>query len=334
MNPTQNESQRSFLRTIVRGTYDLQKLRIQIGNRVIGNFKAKLGQKPSETEETLDKESQDLLNEIRLTFKLATDGVIKEIEKNEDEDKPDKEDGNVAKKILELVDIQYLKMVEKGFPSKKKFAGNPVISHYVELCLIDEYKNLQKSEETHFRRLENVLEEFPIFNEFLVKVKGCGPAMSGVIISEIDIHKAEYPSSIWKYAGLDVVLTDGKGRSKKKEHLVKTKYKDAKGEEQEKDSITFNPFLKTKLIGVLASSFLRCASSYSEIYYSYKNRLENMPQHVEKTKGHRHNMAMRYMIKMFLIDLHREWRTLENLPAPVPYHVAKLGLRDHHVTAS
>lgn len=33
------------LRTLVRGAYDIQKLRIQSGNRIVGNFKAKLGHK-------------------------------------------------------------------------------------------------------------------------------------------------------------------------------------------------------------------------------------------------------------------------------------------------
>lgn len=33
----------SNLKTIVRGAYDIQKNRIQTGNRIVGNFKAKLG---------------------------------------------------------------------------------------------------------------------------------------------------------------------------------------------------------------------------------------------------------------------------------------------------
>ena len=45
----------SDLRTLVRGIYNIQKLRIQMGNRLVGNFKVKLGQAPSEPESTLDK---------------------------------------------------------------------------------------------------------------------------------------------------------------------------------------------------------------------------------------------------------------------------------------
>ncbi|MCP4149787.1 MAG: hypothetical protein GY757_18725 [bacterium] len=155
--------------------------------------------------------------------------------------------------------------------------------------------------------------------------------MSGVIISEIDIGKALYPSSLWKYAGLDVA-GDGQGRSRKKEHLVETEYTSKDGEQKMKKGITFNPFLKTKLVGVLGPAFLKARSPYAEIYGDYKNRLENNPKHLEKTKGHRHNMAIRYMVKRFLVDLHREWRALEGLSVSEEYSVAKLNM--HHRQAA
>ena len=50
------------LRVMVRGAYDLQKLRIQMGNRIVGNFKAKLGQAPGESEDdALDAEGKKIL---------------------------------------------------------------------------------------------------------------------------------------------------------------------------------------------------------------------------------------------------------------------------------
>jgi len=80
-------------------------------------------------------------------------------------------------------------------------------------------------------------------------------------------------------------------------------------------------------IFTLSASFLRAGENkYSKIYYEYKNRLENNPMHHEKSKGHRHNMANRYMVKMFLMDLYSEWRKIEGLPVEKPYHEAKLGL--------
>jgi len=282
---------RDNLRTMVRGAYDIQKLRIQMGNRIVGNFKSKLGQEPGQTEEDgVDAEGKAVLASLRAHYKKIADGVAR-------------------------------------FPRAKDFVGDGVIDTYTELCLIAEYVELEDQEKKHFRRLTSVLEEFPIYVQFLEPIKGIGPAMAGVIVSEIDITKARHPSSLWKYAGLDVA-SDDRARSRKAEHLVEKAYTNKDGEEATRNSITFNPFLKTKLTGVLASSFLKATPNhYRDVYDGYKNRLESHPAHHEKSKGWRHNMAMRYMVKMFLIDLHVAWRALEGLPVSLPYHEAKLGHR-------
>ena len=280
----------SNLKTIVRGAYDIQKNRIQTGNRLVANFKAKLGQAPSEKEDTIDADGQQILANLRRSHKLLTEGVA-------------------------------------TFPRQATFKGDEVISSYTELCLVANYLELEDQEKTHFRRLGNILKDYPIYNNFLAGVVGVGPAMAGVIISEIDITKAEYPSSIHKYAGLDVAK-DGQGRSRRKEHLEDSEYVDADGVVQTKKGITFNPFLKTKLVGVLGSSFIKQSPDkckYRKVYDDYKHRLENMDAHKEKSKGHRHNMAVRYMIKIFLIDLYNEWRALEGLPVAPTYTEAKLG---------
>ena len=287
----------SNLKTIVRGAYDIQKNRIQTGNRLVGNFKAKLGQAPSEKEDTIDKEGQQVLLNLRRSHKLLTEGVA-------------------------------------VFPRQATFKGDEVISNYTELCLVDNYFELEAQEKSHFRRLGHILKEYPDYNSFLHGVTGVGPAMAGVMISEIDITKAEYPSSLHKYAGLDVA-PDGQGRSRKKEHLEDSEYTDKDGEVQIKKGITFNPFLKTKLVGVLGSSFIKQSPDkcvYRKIYDDYKHRLENMDAHKEKSKGHRHNMAVRYMVKMFLIDLYNAWRPLEGLPVAPTYSEAKLG-KVHKIAA-
>jgi hypothetical protein len=47
---------------------------------------------------------------------------------------------------------------------------------------------------------------------------------------------------------------------------------------------------------------------------------------MEASKGHRHNAAMRYMIKRFLVDLYKAWRPLEGLPVAPEYGEGKLGI--------
>ena len=107
--------------------------------------------------------------------------------------------------------------------------------------------------------------------------------------------------------------------------LIDAIYLDKEGVEQTRKSITFNPFLKTKLY-VLASCFIKLRESpYRKIYDDYKHRIANHPDHVEKSLGHRHNMAQRYMLKRFLADLYVAWRILEGLPISVEYYEGKLG---------
>lgn len=391
---TNRKFDNSIIRSMVRGTYDLQSLRVGMGNRIVANFKAKLGLKQDGmSEKQLAKQEKDILDMLRTDYKRITDGVI-----------------------IEGDEAVYSKL-----PTERQFKGGEIISNYAELVLVESYMNLLKDEETGFKRLEKLLATVPIYTQFLSQIDGLGVQMSGVIISEIDIYAAEYPSSLHKYAGLDVikigVYTDeagkehhipawqvsefyeqedadpnqpmvmfGKytvklvdeGRSRKEHALVKRTYINKDKEEATRKSITFNPFLKTKLIGVLGGSLLKVGTytvdgkkmgaarreelattlgfkmdkkselekgdqvtsfllsrgydvvieraHYGKIYDDYKNRLEQNPAHATKTPLHRHNMAIRYMIKMLLIDLYNAWRPLEGLPVAPTYAEAKLGL--------
>jgi hypothetical protein len=289
------------IRPIVRAIYDLQKVRIAIGNRVGASFRAKLDIAPGEKKEEAEEEVKKILDQIAHDYKLLTDGYA-----------------------------------EKGKNiTSRNFERCGIFESYAEYELVKSYYQLQKDEDTFFSTLARFVEPTPLWQNFLSGVRGCGPAMAGVILSEIDIHKCRYASSLWKYAGLGVEA-DGRGTGRYKEHLVDREYIDADGNDATRKSITFNPFLKTKMVGVLGSSFIKQPvdkCQYRRIYDNYKHRLENHPDWQDKTKAHRHNAAVRYMVKMFLLDLWREWRTMEGLDTPDPYHVAKLGLRDHRLAA-
>ncbi len=279
-------SDQSMIRALVRGTYDEQKLRIENGNRLVANFRAKLGLEPGKAPE----ETPSVLVDLERRFKLISDGVVE-------------------------------------VTRRRKYDYDGVISDYTELCLVYQYVDLVIREKKHFRQMASIIEEHPLWSAYFKGVKGCGPAMSGVILSEIDIEKAKYASSLWKYAGLDVG-SDGRGRSRKAEHLVEVEYEANDGTMKKRKSITFNPFLKTKLMGVLASSILRAGDSpLRDVYDQYKHRLQHRPDLEEASKGRIHNMAMRYMIKRFLAELYVAWRTLEGLPVYDPYAEAKLGIK-------
>jgi hypothetical protein len=325
---------KGVLRSMVRGMYDLQKVRIQLGNRIVGNFKAKHGQRAGLSEKELKKEAKEILTKLRASFERITDGIV-------------------------------------SLPRKKDFKGDEVISEYAEFCLMNQYITMHKNEKEHLKHIGAVLDDFEIYNKFLEGVKGIGPAMAGVIISELDPHKAHHISGFWKYSGLDVVggskvhaddvgvvgvgegVSAGAGRSKRKEHLVEKMYMDKKGKEKTKKSITYNPFLKTKLMGVLGGSFLKSQDKYAKIYDDSKHRYESHAVYgvhndgkkvplgagsegeeesarYITSKNRRHFMATRYMVKMFLLDLWLEWRKIEKLPISKPYSEAKLGYKPHH----
>jgi hypothetical protein len=192
--------------------------------------------------------------------------------------------------------------------------------------------------------------------------KGLGPTMSAVILAEVDIERCETPSALWRYAGLSTVpwkrckqcnrladlpfdVVDGDiliKQSMSKEYKHVRKKENEKGcdliwlkENQLYDSGRseflvkgekrhFNLFLKTKLLGVLAPGFLKAKNPvWRKVYDDYKNRLISAGRGT--SPGHINNSAIRYMIKMFLLNLWMEWRTFARLPVRPSYHEEKLG---------
>ena len=285
-----------MVRCLVHSLYDNQQLRIQNGNRICAAFRVKLGLQSSQAEEE-DPDAEKLLKELRAEAKRITDSVKK-----------------VTKNIK---------------------CDSPLITSLSELSLINAYEKMLEAEAQHEKAIADELSRQPIWTEFLVNVRGVGNLMAGVILSEIDIHKCNSISALWKYCGLDVVVyeKDGvifeEGRCRKAEHLVPKTYVNRKGEVKETQGITFSPFLKTKMVGVLADVFIKLGGPYREVYDNYKFRLQNHPKHQEKTKGHINAMAKRYMIKYFLSDVWTHWRILEGLPVKGTYAEDVLGIKHH-----
>lgn len=290
-------------KSLIRSLYDLQSMRIQIGNRIVAEIKVRLGQIPGTTEESLTPEGKQYIKEVRAEFKRIADAFV-------------------LHKASDYVKVDY--------------ESYHIITDMVMLIFVQQYEDQIENEEKTVKLIKKVIEAHPMWDHFLKDTKGIGPLMSAVCLSELDIAKADTISKFWAYAGYDVVTTTnnagelvGKGRGRYKEHLVDKPYIDKDGNDATKKSITFNPFLKTKL-HVLAECFIKIKTcKYRIVYDDYKNRIENMPAHQEKTKGHRHSMAIRYMIKMFLKDLWIAWRELEGLEVTASYHEDKLGHKHH-----
>lgn len=295
----EQELARASLKRLVRGVYDLQKLRIQKGLRIVSHFGKKLGVEPGESPEETDEDSPnpkaaEVWKALKASHARITDAIV----------------------------------AVRG--KSKHFVGDGLISDEAELELINSYNVILKEELHEFDVIEAVLEkgQFAIY-PWLKGIKGVGRALAGFLIAEIDIEKSRYPSSLWKFFGLDVG-PDGRGRGLYQNHLVPKstvlKQGPNKGKTKTWDAASFDPERKAKLVGVLVPCLLRAKNeTYTKVYADYKHRLEHHAVHSEKTPGHRHAMALRYTAKWFLADLYTAWRTAEGLPLNKWYAEDRLG---------
>lgn len=312
-----------IIRDVLDALYDMQKLRISSGNRLYQIFKDK-----SDADSTIKDEIEK--------EKLKESG---------EEDVLDAK----ANEILKTVNSEYKELTaymvdnNKTIASALKKIETIKILTKTDYSMVKAYNLLLDSEESYKKVLTDNIKDHPVYVGFLANVKGCGPMMSANILAYLDPYKARHASSFRKYAGLDVVATKDKDgnpvvdedgnivtHGRKMGDTEDYEYTDKNGNKAIKKGLTYNPKLKSKLIGVLASGMIKAKDPvYTKIYYDYKLRLENHPKHKEKSAAHRNNMALRYMIQKFLSNLWVYWRELEGLEVTLPYEVDKLGMRPH-----
>ena len=280
---TKTNPKPNTIKPIVQGIEQLQRLRIGAGNRIAAIHRQRISEETDISElgtmspaerEAMEKEYASTLEKLQKEYARVTDGLI---EKN------------------------YRRSKIGHLPTPKKFQPTSLINTYSELLLVDQYIRFIENEEINIAQLERALEEYPIWTQYLKELGGIGPKLGGVIISEIDIYRTKYVSNLWVYAGLDTVVygeyvdekgntvqvsiaeiqafydvnseetpmmiggrpvtLKTKGRDRSRVSLVMREYKTAQGDTALRNSITFNPYLKTKLIGVLGASFLKQSST-------------------------------------------------------------------------
>jgi hypothetical protein len=304
-------------------------LRIAAGQRLVQQFKAKLGldQTVKEDDEKQDKLAKKIIADLKAEHKKITDGVKKEL------------------------------------PALKDFKAIGIISEYSELCLLHSYLMLEQQEDGQFARIKMLLDQVPIWNAFFKDIPGCGPAMAGALLATVKIEKARHPSSLHQYCGKGV-HDDGRSMGPWETHLVPREYIDINGVKKTRQGLVYNPWLQSKMF-VLAECLIKAGNEkYGKIYRDYKHRLQTSPNWAEDVKkaqwekfraeralrdarrgkpksdkpakpavyahkAHIDNASKTYMIKAFLTDLYVAWRTLEGLPVSEPYSVDKQGREPH-----
>lgn len=242
------------------------------------------------------------MNRIRdLLRKINENIALNQVEDKKKEKKFDKKykDENLSKLLEQL--IQESKIAADELKHIQGLLGIAT----QERALEQKYKAI----------IAEAFSDYPIFIRLCLneetKVKGLGPILTAGLISIFDVHKADHPSSFWKYAGYQVV--NGKG------------VKRQKGIKFEGD-FAFNPDAR-KLCFQVSDSFIKMKTPVYRGIYDRKKALEQARlKDTEKGwKRHADLRARRYMMKMFLLDFWKVWREIERLPLSEPYVIGILG---------
>lgn len=313
---------------LVRCRDDFQKLRIANGNRIAQNFRAKIGVKPGQSIDDRIVELENNINKNPDKEDKDTQRILNMILKEYQKIQKDKTEYIISNNITNLQDNTVQKILN---------SRNGIITNTSELVMIDAYQQALLAEKDIDKNISKYIKNFDIYNKYLANVAGCGPILSAIIITRINIYKAKYVSSLWAYFGVSVVhehddegnIIRSRGVGRFKEHLIDREYIDKNGQKNTRKSIRYNPYLKTKALGVLAKSLIMHNDYYKKVNENYIVRLSNMKQHKDKSKLHLKRMGKRYVIKIFLKHLYEAWRPMVGLPCHRPYEEAKLGHRPH-----
>lgn len=291
--PTKDQRETYGLTAAVRFFYDLQKLRIQTGNRA--------GKKKKKSKKDAEKEAK------------------KKAKKRKAPPKP----------ILDPVDQAFLDRTSDRLEGIEKDALDQVKRH---------------------------LKPVKIWNAWLKDVKGIGPTLGGLIVAEFDIERATTPSKFWAYAGLAVDPETGRatrltrGQKAKYNPWIKSKMLEVLGGclIKAKSEPYYNIYVNRKhrrenqRVDVCMGcggkgrrqrevteedvpTIAPTAKTPKEVVGCWNCGGTGGPAPWGADKQHRARDAQRYMAKMFLLDLWREWRTVEGLEVRPSYHEEKLG---------
>ncbi len=365
---------RSSIDKLVKSIYDLQAIRMESGARITTNLKFKLGlaKGKKDTSSLSAEDLNSLVEHARAAGGMVTQGCVDFLQSLYDEAaaRQSKVKGNrvvklTQKQTLEALqkrmkaDFKELVGSNKKLPTAAEFKATGVITDYSELALMHIFRQMMAEEATMITQMEGYIDNagIPLWDEYLKHVRGFGPMMFAICYTQFDMSKAKSPASFHAISGLDVV-SDGVARSRRKEHLIEHDYIDRKGKPKTRMGLSFNPVLKTKLLGVLADSFIK---QQNDLYYSiYRERKLFLSRHaiygthndgkkiprihpvtgevVQLTgkegkkedyttyvcPAYRDADAKRFMIKIFEVNLYTRWCELLGWDPTPPYY-EKLG---------
>ena len=295
--PIKPDEQKFKIRVAVENFYDIQKLRIQCGNRICAAFK--MGADVEEETSAL----KSILNE----YERITDVYVEKFGS-----KP----RSLGKAVDSMSDTAYIKSV-------------------FDYSLVSQYRALLDQENESNQMLTKIVKDHPMWDLFFKDAKGCGPVIAGICLAYFDVHKAPYVSNFWSYAGLGTRVDQETGErvAMSRYATIDQEYVDKDGNTKTRKSIGYNDFLHTKLLGVLGDSFIKSGGKYRQVYDDKKNyfvcRGDMLRKDGSVNQIRCHRAAIRQAVKIFLLDMWVAWRSYEGYTLTPTYAEAHLGLAPH-----
>ncbi len=201
------------------------------------------------------------------------------------------------------------------------------ISHSVTDFFENQFFTIEKQIKAAMNRYMNASDDPAI--EWMRSIRGVGPVISTGIFSEIDISKANYAGSLWRFAGLDSTIVWKKGEKR-----------------------PFNAQLKLYCY-YLGESFVKQGNFYRKVYRDrkvYETEMNEKCAYADQARDYAakinykpgsnpfklaaegkfapfvlHNRARRYAVKLFLSHLHSVWREGLGLTVARPFAIEHLG---------
>jgi hypothetical protein len=239
--------------------------------------------------------------------------------------------------VRRMYDAQKLR-IQSDLRMQRLVRDGIVVKEDIEKTFAEALELERKTETEYERIVWREIKDLPIIAQWLIRVRGIGPRLSGLLVAIIgDVGRFPNVAKLWAYAGLHV--------------------KDGKAVKREKgQKANWSAELKMTCWKI-AQSFVKCGGPYRDLYDTYKAYLiarevrngnviwktdvkssKFVAAHVPKgadttpptkqpdwTLGRINNMALRRTAKLFLSHLWAIWRELEGLPVTEPFAKARLG---------
>lgn len=265
--------------------------------------------------------------------------------------------------VNNLYDIQRLRLQSEGRHNRKSGTEIQLAETEIEMLKANTAM-IGNFEQSVLHDIKVQLRKMPFYRDWLKDFEGVGEVGAAIILSQFDIKIADTVSKMWAFAGLCPLpcrrckachnVVEKSGGDEFYTHASYSSFRSAKQAAEEKakpcpmktmdeadtyesgkaqkpvkgEKLKYNAWLRSKLVGAVGSAQITNGTRWRKLYDDYKHR--KLTQGWGVSDGHRHAAAVRYMVKMMLLEIWKAWREYEGLPVRPSYHEEKQGGHGFH----